>query len=163
MIYWFFGPPGSGKTHVAKVFSEMTGLPRLDGDDFHTAADRKAIDKGKFTLKHRHAQLGRIATFVKKKGYKQTIVAHALPDPISREILRRRSRGRDVFVFVYTPKALHHKRLAQRKNHHFSIDSLPGWLKKHWQDPKGERHVRLHNGTSSTALRRSLKRIARSK
>lgn len=147
MQYWFFGLPGSGKTHVAKLFAHMTLMPQYEGDDFHTAEDRKVIAEGAFTLAHRHAQLARVASSLLASDVTDVIVTHPLPDRSSRTLIREQSAR---LVYVTAPLVLIKARLAARIGHHFGVELLDAWIPRHWEDPTGEPCFIVHNDGSAS-------------
>ena len=148
MQYWFFGFPGSGKSHVAGLFSRMTGIPVCDGDDFHTEDDRRAVAQGTFGLGHRHAQLGRINAAIQAMRTPDVLVTHPLPDKASRTLVRELS-GRAVrLVHVNAPLVLIKARLSVRTDHHFGPDLLDAWIPQHWEKPAGEDCFVIENGVS---------------
>lgn len=138
MWYWFFGIPGSGKTHTAKLFSRMIGIPHFEGDDFHTEADRDAIAEGTFTLQDRYAQLERISSALHRERTLRAVITHPLPDKSSRRLVHRLSDNRAQLVHVTAPLPLIKARLRGRKNHHFGENLLDAWLRRHWEQPTCE-------------------------
>ncbi len=145
MRYWFFGLPGSGKTHVAKLFSQMTNIPQYEGDDFHTDEDRQVIAAGAFTLAHRHAQLARVTHSLRTSGVVDAIITHPLPDRNSRNLIRIQSAQ---LIHVSAPIPLVKERLADRKWHHFGPELLDAWIPRHWEDPLGEEYFGINNDGS---------------
>jgi gluconate kinase len=148
MRYWFFGLPGSGKTYLAKQFSLMTNFPQFEGDDFHTADDRKVIAEGAFTLAHRHAQLARVASSLQASAVADAIITHPLPDRASRALIREQSAR---LVYVAAPVPLIRERLISRTGHHFGVDLLDAWILRHWEDPMGEKCIVVNNDGSEPA------------
>lgn len=139
MQYWFFGLPGSGKSHVASLFSCMLNVSQIEGDDFHTENDRKMIAEGSFTLVHRHAQLKRILNEIQDSD---VIVTHPLPDKISRSLIRESSCQ---LIYVTAPLFLIKRRLAAREGHHFGAELLDAWIPRHWEEPVGEGNIVINN------------------
>jgi gluconate kinase len=137
MEYWFFGPPGSGKSYVGGLFSQMTGNPLYDGDDFHTEEDRRVIARGEFTLAHRHP----------------------LPDRTSRERVRNFGSRTVQLVYVRAPLALTKTRLWARTNHHFDAQLLDAWLVRHWEEPNGEDCFVIENDLDSAPLEVQLEEL----
>src|SRR3989338_483495 len=158
-IDWFFGIPGSGKTHIARQLSQMTGIPMYDGDDFHTNDDRRAVAQGIFTLERRHAQLKRISTKLRTAGTPHALVTHPLPDRESRALVRRLSTGDVRLIHVTAPLDLIKERLRARKDHHFWSDLLDAWISKHWQEPCGENCLVIENGLDNQLLEDQLRKF----
>jgi len=142
MHYWFFGLPGSGKSHMANLFSAMTGFPQYEGDDFHTHEDRRVIAEGQFTLAHRHAQLKRISDVLHSAEVLDAVITHPLPDRNSRAGLYTRSSK---LIYVKADLALIKQRLTSRTGHHFGADQLDEWIPRHWEKPIGEENHIIQN------------------
>jgi gluconate kinase len=159
MLQWFFGFPGAGKTHVAGLFSQMTGIPRYEGDDFHTEDDRRAVEAGTFTLAHRHAQLERIHLAIRTAGISDALVTHPLPDKASRELVRGLSGHAARLIYVTAPLALVKERLATRKDHHFSARLLAAWIPRHWEEPEDEDCFVFENGSDNDVLQEQLTKL----
>src|SRR3989344_1505946 len=138
MMYWFFGIPGSGKSHLAGLFSQMTGIQVYEGDDFHTEDDRRAVAEGTFTLEHRYAQLERINATLQATRMPNALVTHPLPDRTSRALVRKMSDGAVRLIYVTAPLPLIKERLRTRTGHHFGPDLLDAWVPRHWEEPKDE-------------------------
>jgi len=158
-LYWFFGLPGSGKTHVAKIVSQMTGLPVYEGDSFHTEDDRRVIAAGAFTLARRHAQLERIRLALQTAGTLDALVTHALPDKASRTLVRGLSGHASRLIYVTAPLTLIRKRLAARRDHHFGPELLDAWIPRHWEEPEGEDCFVIENGTDDRLLEAQLRKL----
>ncbi len=155
MIDWFFGFPGSGKSHCADVYERMTGFPRYEGDDFQTPADKRKIKSGTFGLPERHAQLARISEEL--EGLTNAIVTHPLPDLGSR--LQLRLSGTARLIYVKTPLELARQRVMERKGHEFTADLFDAWLLKHWLEPsEGECFV-IENGLDAPFLEDQLRKL----
>ena len=159
MIYWFLGIPGSGKTHIARLFSQMTGIPQYEGDDFHTEEDRRAVAEGMFTLEHRHAQLSRIGTALQSVRQRDALVTHPLPDKASRARVRDSGDGNVRLAYVRAPLDVTRERLSLRTNHHFGAHLLDAWLVRHWQEPEGEDCFVIENDSSAQTLETRLKEL----
>jgi gluconate kinase len=159
MVHWFFGFPGSGKTHVAGLFSQRAGIPRYEGDDFHTEDDRRAIEAGAFTLAHRHAQLERIHRALRNAGISDALVTHPLPDKASRQLVRGLSGHVARLIYVTAPLPLIKERLATRKDHHFSARLLDAWIPRHWEEPVGEDCFLIKNGPDEDLLEVQLRKL----
>jgi gluconate kinase len=159
MTYWFFGLPGSGKSHVAKIFSEISGVPVIDADDFHTKSDREAIRKRAFTVERRHAQLKRVQRHLRRMKTGDAIVTHVLADTKSRSLLVNQSGSPAMLVYVTTPRAQHLKRLQRRKNHHFTADMLEEWIPRLWQEPERGRYPVIRNNVPKRELVKRLKAL----
>lgn len=157
--YWFFGVPGSGKTHIAGLFSQMTGIPRFEGDDFHTEDDRRAVAQGAFTLERRHAQLERIHFALQKAHTPYALVTHPLPDKASRKLVRGLTGHAVQLVYVKAPFVLIKQRLITRKGHHFGPELLDAWIPKHWEEPKDEDCFVIENGSEDHLLESQLREL----
>ena len=159
MIYWIFGIPGSGKSTVAKQFSELSGMPVFEGDDFQTEEDREVIAAGVFTLERRHAQLSRIMENIDSKGPSRAIVTHPLPDRESRTRVLGVNGEEGKLVYGKAPLSVIEERLIARRGHHFGPDLLDAWIPRHWQEPTEEGLVVIENGLDQQLLNAQLKAL----
>ena len=159
ILYWFFGFPGSGKTHVAGVFSQMTGIPQYEGDDFHTEDDRRAVAAGAFTLERRYAQLMRIHADLQTAHAPDALVTHPLPDKKSRQLVRSLSGDAVRLIHVTAPLHLVKQRLADRHGHHFGANLLDAWIPKHWEEPRDEDCFLIENGSDERLLEAQLRKL----
>ena len=142
MIIWILGPPGSGKTFIARLLSQMTGFRHYEGDEFHTEEDRRAVAAGLFTVEHRHQQLAKIIAKLREDCVPDAIVTHPLPDKASRALIREVSDGTASLIYVRAPFDLIEERIGARNDHHFTVDLLEPWMTRHWKEPEpGECYV----------------------
>lgn len=152
MWYWFFGLPGSGKSHVAGILSRLTGIPQYEGDNFQTAEDRGFIARGAFTVQRRHDQLMRIVSKLGDSNRKDALITHPLPDKVSRALVRTLHPHGTQLVYVTAPLTLIRKRLRERENHHFGPELLDAWISRHWEDPVNEDTFVIDNGEGVDTL-----------
>lgn len=149
MIFFFFGYPGIGKDYCAKRLSSLVNIPHLDADDFLTKQDQEKLIKGSFTKKDRLRKLKRIIINIKKNFPNQNLtIGDSLPDNLSRKLLVDSFGENIIFIHLHTLRAIHLKRLSERKNHFFTADLLRSWIKTHWQ-PINISYIPLNNSSKN--------------
>ncbi len=160
MIFWFFGPPGTGKDYCAKTFSEISGAQYIHADDLLTDKEKERIIEGTFTDQDRILKIKRIVKVLKKtqKETAHIAIADSLPSNASRILLHTQLPGKITLILVKTPKKLHQKRLKNRKDHFFEHHLLKSYLEKHWE-PVTIPHYLIKNDVPIGTLRKNLKAI----
>ena len=157
MIFWFFGFPGIGKDYVAGKLSKLTGIKKIDADDFLTDNEKRLLKKGSFTKADRLFKLSRITKRLKEllKKHKNIAVVDSLPDNDSRLFIINSFSPDLVLIHVKASKKTHMDRLSKRKDHFFTIAELKGWIKKHWEEVEVD-HVVLENENDDKLLEKNL-------
>jgi len=130
------GVAGCGKSSVGRGIAEALGLPLIEGDEFHPAANRDKMSRGiPLTDADRAPWLEALGRELAQRGGGAVLACSALKRAY-RDIFRRDRPGVR-FVFLDLDRAAAAARLAARKGHFFSptlIDSQFATLER----PDGE-------------------------
>ncbi len=117
-IFFITGVSGSGKTTVGKLFSEKTGIPFFDADDFHPTTNKNKMAAGQaLTDADRAGWLKAIHTFLENKKGQPVIFACSALKEKYRKILSKNLENRIVWVFLQGEFETIQQRLEKRKGH----------------------------------------------
>lgn len=144
MIFFFFGYPGIGKDYLAEKLSQLVNIPHIDADDFLTKKDKQKLINGTFNKADRLRKLAGIVKYIKKLKAPNIAAADSLPDNDSRQFLIDQFGKDIIFIYVYSSKSTHLKRLKKRKDHFFTKNLLDDYIKKHWEEIEIP-HIKLLN------------------
>lgn len=136
MIFFFFGYPGIGKDYCAERLSKLANIPHINADNFLTKSDQAKLLKGIFTTEDRIKKLKRIVKFINENYSNQNLtIGDSLPDHNSREFLMGQFGKNITFIQVTAAKAIHVKRITERKDHFFTKELLDNYI-KNWEEIK---------------------------
>ena len=133
------GVSGCGKSHVGAVVAERLGLPLVEGDEFHSDANRALMRQGiALTDTDRADWLDRLGTELQRRPGGAVLTCSALKLSY-RDRLRRAAPGLR-FAWLDLDRAAAEARVAQRPSHFFP----PGLVATQFealQPPLGEAGV----------------------
>jgi gluconokinase len=123
-LYVVMGVAGSGKTRIGAAFARALGVPFVEGDDFHPAANVDRMSRGiALTDEDRAGWLDALALRIGEAsefGTGLVMTCSALKRSY-RDVLRAGApRGKLTFVFLRGPHDLIAERLAARRGHFMS-------------------------------------------
>ena len=141
MILVVIGASATGKSKLGEALAQALGWPFVEGDDFHSEANRALMAAGiPLGDKERapwldalaqsiaeHVRAGTSAVYAcsaLKRRYRSALLAHG----VSPDMVR--------FVFLHAPRAVLAERLAQRRGHFFPTSLLDSQLTD--LEPPGE-------------------------
>ena len=117
----FMGVAGCGKSSLAAAVARAEGLPLVEGDDFHSAANRAKMRAGiALSDDDRDGWLGVMCEKLQKAPEGIALTCSALKKKY-RDRLRRASPGLR-FVFLALTREMAQARVAARTEHFFSAD-----------------------------------------
>jgi gluconokinase len=112
------GVSGCGKSRVAAAVAERLGLPLIEGDDFHSAANRALMRQGvALTDAHRADWLDRLGAELAQRPGGAVLTCSALKASY-RDRLRAAAAGL-CFAWLDLDRAAAEARVAQRAAHFF--------------------------------------------
>lgn len=112
------GVSGCGKSHVGAALAAELGLPLIEGDEFHSDANRERMREGvPLTDAHRADWLDQLGAQLQSRVGGAVLTCSALKARY-RERLRAASPGLR-FVWLDLPNAAAAARVAQRADHFF--------------------------------------------
>jgi carbohydrate kinase (thermoresistant glucokinase family) len=125
-IIYIMGVSGSGKTTIGKKLSAVTGIPFFDGDDFHSAANKKKMMDGHpLNDDDRHDWLIVLNELAGKQAATAgAIIACSALKEKYRELLERNIQARVDWIFLQGNFQLINERLHERKGHFMTADLL---------------------------------------
>jgi len=125
------GVSGSGKTTVGRALAERLGWALVDGDDFHSAANRAKMAAGEpLTDAYRQGWLdaiGQAMAQARGDGRDQVVACSALKRRY-RDVLRSYDPEAR-FVYLKVPRAVLEERVKARRGHFFPRALLSDQLK----------------------------------
>ena len=120
-IYVMMGVAGSGKTRIGRAFASALGVPFVEGDDFHPAANVERMSRGiALTDVDRAGWLDALAIRIREASDEGTglVMTCSALKRAYRDLLRAAApAGRITFVFLRGAHALIAERLAARRGH----------------------------------------------
>jgi gluconokinase len=112
------GVSGCGKSRVGAVVAERLGLPLVEGDEFHSEANRALMRQGiALTDEHRAGWLDRLGTELQQRPAGAVLTCSALKRAY-RDRLRRAAPALR-FAWLDFDRAAAEARVAQRPSHFF--------------------------------------------
>lgn len=137
------GVSGSGKSSVGAELAATLGLPFMEGDGLHPAANVAKMSRGiPLTDADRIPWLDLIGAQIGAalRGGKGIVVSCSALKRVYRDRLRGEAGGRLVFVYLDGSLALLSKRMAERKGHFMPASLLESQLCT-LEVPTGEKDV----------------------
>jgi len=125
MIVFIIGVSGCGKSTIAKMLSEATGIPYFDADDFHSKANVDKMSRGQaLTDADRASWLETLSDHVQKwdKENGAILACSALKEKY-RMILSKNLKN-CTWVFLSGSFDLIHGRMKERKDHYMRAELL---------------------------------------
>lgn len=117
------GVAGCGKSSVGAALGAALGVPYVDGDDLHPAANVEKMRRGTpLTDDDRWPWLGRVATCLQDSA--PVIVGCSALKHIYRDHIRAGVRGKVVFVYLSGARDLIAARMSQREGHYMPLSLL---------------------------------------
>ena len=117
----FMGVAGCGKSSLASAVARAEGLPLVEGDDFHSAANRAKMHAGiALSDEDRNGWLSVLCEQLQMAPQGIALTCSALKKKY-RDRLRRASPGLR-FVFLALTREMAQERVAARSGHFFSAD-----------------------------------------
>jgi len=133
----FMGVSGCGKSSLAAAVAQAEGAPLIEGDDFHSPANRDKMSRGvALTDADRDGWLTALASELRNAPQGGVVLSCSALKRAYRERLRSAAPGLR-FVFLDIPRDAALARVAGRGNHFFSaglVDSQFATL----ESPVGE-------------------------
>ncbi|MCB4208718.1 gluconokinase [Arthrobacter sp. UM1] len=124
------GVSGTGKSTVARMVSERSGMPFAEGDEFHSPESIAAMAAGTpLTEEERPPWLRRLAAWLSRQNAegRAGVVACSALSRASRDVLRA-AGGEVVFAQLVGPESVIAERLAARKGHFMPASLLRSQL-----------------------------------
>jgi gluconokinase len=133
MILIVMGVSGAGKTLIGELLAERIGCSFVDGDVFHSAANKEKMAQGiALTDEDRWPWLAAIRAAIEEKARagEWLIVGCSALKRVYRDVLRGGADGDATVRFVYLKGSfeLLHERLATRGRHFFNPALLQSQL-----------------------------------
>ena len=133
MILIVMGVSGAGKTRIGELLAERLGCSFVDGDEFHSAANKEKMAQGiALTDDDRWPWLAaiRAAIEAKVRAGGSLVVGCSSLKRAYRDVLRGGAQGDGIVRFVYLKGSfeLLHERLATRGRHFFNPALLQSQL-----------------------------------
>lgn len=133
MILIVMGVSGAGKTRIGELLAERLGCSFVDGDEFHSAANKEKMARGiALTDEDRWPWLAAIRAAIEAKvqAGQSLIVGCSSLKRAYRDVLRGGAQGDGTVRFVYLKGSfeLLHERLATRGRHFFNPALLQSQL-----------------------------------
>ncbi len=124
MIAILMGVTASGKTTVAEALMHRTGWTFAEGDDYHSAANKKKMHAGQpLTDEERAPWLAALHGVLQKwvhDGTKGVMTCSALKESYRRALVDGLPEGAVRFVLLEVPRAELEERLERRTGHFMS-------------------------------------------
>lgn len=140
-IYVVMGVSGCGKSMVGEAISAELGMPFVEGDTLHPAANVTKMAKGiPLTDEDRFPWLDRIGAEIAAAGPEGIVISCSSLKRIYRDRLRSFAESRVVFVFLKGSEAVLAERMAARRGHFMPASLLKSQLAT-LEDPTGEPEV----------------------
>lgn len=137
-IYVVMGVSGCGKSMVGEAIAAELGMPFVEGDSLHPAANVEKMAKGiPLTDEDRFPWLDRIGDEIASAGPRGLVVSCSSLRKIYRDHLRSFAEGRVVFVFLSGSEAVLAERMAARRGHFMPASLLKSQLAT-LEDPSNE-------------------------
>lgn len=133
MILIVMGVSGAGKTRIGELLAQRLVCSFVDGDDFHSAANKEKMARGiPLTDEDRWPWLAAIRAAIEAKvqaGLSLIVGCSALKRAY-RDVLRGGAQGDGVVRFIYLKGSFEvlHERLATRGRHFFNPALLQSQL-----------------------------------
>jgi gluconokinase len=133
MILIVMGVSGAGKTRIGEMLAERIGCSFVDGDVFHSAANKEKMAQGiALTDDDRWPWLAAIRAAIEEKARagESLVVGCSALKRVYRDVLRGGAQGDGLVRFVYLKGSfeLLHERLATRGRHFFNPALLQSQL-----------------------------------
>ncbi|KAA0074307.1 gluconokinase [Paraburkholderia sp. T12-10] len=133
MILIVMGVSGAGKTRIGELLAERLGCSFVDGDVFHSAANKAKMAQGiALTDDDRWPWLASIRAAIEEKvrARESLIVGCSALKRVYRDVLRGGAQGDGNVRFVYLKGSFDvlHERLATRGRHFFNPALLQSQL-----------------------------------
>lgn len=125
MIVFIIGVSGCGKSTIAKMLSEATGIPYFDADDFHPPANVDKMRRGEaLTDEDRASWLETLSENAQKwdKENGAILACSALKEKYRR--ILSRNLDRCIWVFLSGSFELILERIKERKDHYMGTALL---------------------------------------
>ena len=133
------GVSGCGKSHVGAVVAERLGLPLVEGDEFHSDANRARMREGiALTDENRADWLDRLGIELQRRPQGAVLTCSALKLSY-RDRLRRAAPGLR-FAWLDLDRAAAEARVAQRPSHFFPAGLVATQFEA-LESPQGEAGV----------------------
>lgn len=117
------GVAGCGKSSVGAALSAALGVPYVDGDDLHPAANVDKMRRGvALTDEDRWPWLGQVATCLQNSA--PVIVGCSALKRAYRDRIRADVQGKVAFVHLSGDRDLIAARMAQRQGHYMPLSLL---------------------------------------
>ncbi len=143
------GVSGCGKSSLAQCVAQATGLPLVEGDDYHSAASRAKMARGTpLTDADRAGWLSALGWELQARPHGAIVTCSALKR-IYRDRLRQAAPGLG-FVFMDIGKADAQARVNARPSHFFSASLVDNQFST-LESPVGEPGVLRLDATLSLA------------
>ena len=133
MILIVMGVSGAGKTLIGELLAERIGCSFVDGDAFHSAANKEKMAQGiALTDDDRWPWLAAIRAAIEEKARagESRVVGCSARKPVDRDVLRGGADGDAIVRVVYLKGSCEvlHERLATRGRHFFNPALLQSQL-----------------------------------
>lgn len=133
MIVIVMGVSGAGKTLIGEMLAERIGCTFVDGDEFHSAANKEKMAQGiALTDDDRWPWLAAIRAAIEEKARagESLVVGCSALKRAYRDVLRGGAQGDGLVRFVYLKGSYEvlHERLATRSRHFFNPSLLQSQL-----------------------------------
>jgi gluconokinase len=136
----FMGVSGAGKSTLGEHVSGDLGLPFVEGDEFHPAANVAKMASGvPLTDDDREPWIDALAEALNRRTDGDVIVACSALSGRIRERLRARVRGLVEFLFLTAPGDVIEQRLRDRPRHFMKAGMLASQLAA--LEPPQDAHV----------------------
>lgn len=130
------GVAGCGKSSVGAAMAQQLGLPLIEGDEFHSAANRAKMHQGiALTDADRAGWLDRLADALAAAPAGAVLSCSALKQAYRQRLRHGQAGLRFAFLDIQRDEAL--RRVSQRPAHFFSaslVDNQFATLEPPWQE-----------------------------
>ncbi|HTD94481.1 MAG TPA: gluconokinase [Chitinophagaceae bacterium] len=125
-IIYIMGVSGSGKTTIGRKLSTVTGIPFFDGDDYHSAANKKKMESGHpLNDDDRRDWLISLNDLARKQSATEgAIIACSALKEKYRELLEEGIKARVDWILLQGNFQLISQRIHERKGHFMAADLL---------------------------------------
>ena len=122
--YIIMGVAGSGKTTIAKGAAQHLGLPFIEADDHHSAANKSKMRRGDaLTDRDREPWIDSLIAAAKAQSTDVVMSCSALSQFVRKRI-RAGLNGNCTFIHLHGSPRIIRERLTARKKHFFDVSLL---------------------------------------